>query len=104
MDQDNLSGLARTSTNEELSRESHEQASFPTDQDRQSMTYYTTYHSVLCIANIIGLNHSDEPCCLISTSVSLNISKPTLAIDWLPLAFISGLEFLVKKKIENLAE
>ena len=30
VDQDNLSGLARTSTNEELSSESREQASFPT--------------------------------------------------------------------------
>ena len=24
--------------------------------DRQPMTYYTTHHSVLCVANIIGLN------------------------------------------------
>ena len=37
VDQDNLSELAHTSTNEELSWESHEQASFPTRQ-RSKMT------------------------------------------------------------------
>ena len=71
--------------------------------DRQPMAYYTTHHSVLCIASNIGLSQISDAAWIALLLASRALRLGYISLDCLRLAFILGLEFLVKK-IENLAE